>query len=79
MLGEMIPVPFVLNFYHCHKDDTENTPTNQEKREKNRKKFMSSYKQKNENDIENKVNLDIINEQEKIRKEKDLKKKKKKK
>ena len=40
---------------------------------------MSSYKYKNENDIENKVNLDIINEQEKIRKEKDLKKKKKKK
>lgn len=40
---------------------------------------MSSYKQKNENDIENKVNLEIINEQEKIRKEKDLKKKKKKK
>jgi hypothetical protein len=40
---------------------------------------MSSYKYKNENDIENKVNLEIINEQEKIRKEKDLKKKKKKK
>ena len=40
---------------------------------------MSSYKQKNENDIENKVNIEIINEQEKIRKEKDLKKKKKKK
>ena len=40
---------------------------------------MSSYKYKNDNDIENKVNLGIIDDQEKIRKEKDLKKKKKKK
>ncbi len=42
---------------------------------------MSSYKYKNDNvnNMENKVNLDIVNEQEKIRKEKDLKKKNKKK
>ena len=33
---------------------------------------MSSYKYINDNDMENKVNLEIINEQEKIRKEKDL-------